>query len=211
MARRGLCYYPIHHPIIDTLGARHEIQLGPLHRSPPHGQRQVALLRSRRAAPVGGRYGFRVRRADLAPCTSASTTASLANYGKLSRPDKTIRERLERLYGWQVAAEEIVFLPGVVIGFNMACHARRAGRRRAGPAAGLLSLSGRAGQRGHTRNMPRCTAPAASYELDMTAFEQAITERTQAVYPLQPAQPHRPRLRARRTRPWPRSACATTC
>jgi cystathionine beta-lyase len=34
-----------------------------------------------------------------------------------------IRERLARLYGWQVQDEEILFLPGVVVGFNIACHA----------------------------------------------------------------------------------------
>ena len=36
---------------------------------------------------------------------------------------ETLLERLETLYGWRVAAEDIVYLPGVVIGFNMACHA----------------------------------------------------------------------------------------
>ncbi len=34
-----------------------------------------------------------------------------------------IVERLARLYRWQVAPEEIVFVPGVVTGFNLACHA----------------------------------------------------------------------------------------
>ena len=31
--------------------------------------------------------------------------------------------RLQALYGWTVSAEEIVFLPGVVCGFNVACRA----------------------------------------------------------------------------------------
>ena len=35
-----------------------------------------------------------------------------------------IRARLQNLYGWQVAAEEIVFCPGVVTGFNIACRVR---------------------------------------------------------------------------------------
>lgn len=33
-----------------------------------------------------------------------------------------IRNRLKRLYNWDVAAEELVYLPGVVQGFNLACR-----------------------------------------------------------------------------------------
>ena len=32
-------------------------------------------------------------------------------------------ERLQRLYGWQVEPESLVFVPGVVSGFNLACQA----------------------------------------------------------------------------------------
>jgi cystathionine beta-lyase len=34
-----------------------------------------------------------------------------------------IVERMRRLYGWQVSPEWLVFLPGVVTGFNLACQA----------------------------------------------------------------------------------------
>jgi len=34
-----------------------------------------------------------------------------------------VQERLERLYGWRVAPEAIVFLPGVVVGFRATCRA----------------------------------------------------------------------------------------
>ena len=34
-----------------------------------------------------------------------------------------IQERLSRLYAWQVEEEDILFVPGVVRGFNLACHA----------------------------------------------------------------------------------------
>jgi cysteine-S-conjugate beta-lyase len=34
-----------------------------------------------------------------------------------------LQERLERLYGWQVDAEALVFMPGVVVGYNLAAHA----------------------------------------------------------------------------------------
>ena len=33
-----------------------------------------------------------------------------------------IQERLDRLYGWQVEPAEILFIPGVVSGFNLACR-----------------------------------------------------------------------------------------
>jgi len=32
-------------------------------------------------------------------------------------------ERLDRLYGWKVTREDLLFIPGVVPGFNLACHA----------------------------------------------------------------------------------------
>lgn len=36
---------------------------------------------------------------------------------------ETVVERLDRLYGWKVAAEAVTFLPGVVPGFNLAARA----------------------------------------------------------------------------------------
>ncbi|MFT4632520.1 MAG: cystathionine beta-lyase [Candidatus Azotimanducaceae bacterium] len=36
--------------------------------------------------------------------------------------EEVIIERLQRLYQWQVSAEDIVFMPGVVPGLNMACR-----------------------------------------------------------------------------------------
>jgi len=36
---------------------------------------------------------------------------------------EVVQERLARLYGWRVETDEILFLPGVVAGFNLACSA----------------------------------------------------------------------------------------
>ena len=36
---------------------------------------------------------------------------------------EVIQEHLARLYGWRVETDEIFFLPGVVTGFNLVCHA----------------------------------------------------------------------------------------
>ena len=41
-------------------------------------------------------------------------------------------ERMQRLYAWNVQPDEIVFLPGVVTGFNQVAHAL------AGPGGGVL-------------------------------------------------------------------------
>src|SRR5271157_2853622 len=52
-----------------------------------------------------------------------------ANHGIFGYPNEpvglrqVIVERLDRLYGWQVEPQWILFLPGVVTGFNLACHA----------------------------------------------------------------------------------------
>jgi cystathionine beta-lyase len=36
---------------------------------------------------------------------------------------EVIVDRMERLYDWQVSPQEIMFLPAVVTGFNLVCHA----------------------------------------------------------------------------------------
>ena len=50
-----------------------------------------------------------------------------------------IVDRLQRLYDWEVSPEALVFLPGVVPGFNQACHADAAHSPRGD--------TGRAGER----------------------------------------------------------------
>jgi cystathionine beta-lyase len=98
----------------------------------------------------------------------------------------TIRERLERLYGWQVTAEEIVLMPGVVVGFNRACLV--AGE----PGDGVLvqppvyyPFFGAPANAGRTLEMAQVHLDAGRaaqrdrrYEIDLDAFEAAITDRT---------------------------------
>jgi cystathionine beta-lyase len=91
--------------------------------------------------------------------------------------------RLERLYGWRVAPEAIVFVPGVVTGFNLAAHM----------AAGMGGLGGElvlqtplyhpmletAGHAGMTqRNAPLVPGAGGRYELDWEAFEVAFGRQT---------------------------------
>lgn len=101
-----------------------------------------------------------------------------------------IRERLDTLYGWEVAAEEILFLPGVVVGFNLACHA--VGEPGDAvlvqpPVYGpFLSAPGSA------RRALQCAEVQQSgdrYEVDFDAFEAAITDRTRTFILCNPHNP----------------------
>jgi len=104
-------------------------------------------------------------------------------------------ERLSRLYGWHVSAEDFVFLPGVVTGFNMACRAA------ASPGEGvlvqtpvyppILAAPAHAGLERHAMELTR--EPSGCYAIDFAAFEQAITNRTR-VFIL--CNPHNPMGRA---------------
>jgi cystathionine beta-lyase len=101
-----------------------------------------------------------------------------------------IRARLDALYGWQVAAKEIVFCPGVVTGFNIAC------RTRSEPGDGVLVqppvyypfLSAPANA-GRTLQQAEIRRNGARYELDVDAFEAAMTERTRTFILCNPHNP----------------------
>jgi cystathionine beta-lyase len=91
-----------------------------------------------------------------------------------------IVERLQRLYGWQVHPDALVFLPGVVAGFNLATRAVTT------PGDGMLAqtpvyypilrVPGNAGCTLDEMELTR--QPDGSYAIDLDAFETAITERT---------------------------------
>ena len=92
---------------------------------------------------------------------------------------EVIQTRLKTLYGWAVEVEDILFLPGVVVGFNLASHA--VGQPGDGvlvqpPVYGpFLSAPGNAG---------RVCQPApirlqgSRYEIDLGVLRNAIDERT---------------------------------
>ncbi len=91
-----------------------------------------------------------------------------------------IIERLDRLYGWQVEPQEIVFVPGVVTGFNLACHAvaEPGGAVLVQPPVYHPFL-----EAPHNAGMERQDAglthlPDGSYEVDYEAFAAAVTDRT---------------------------------
>ena len=93
---------------------------------------------------------------------------------------KVIVDRLQRLYGWQVSPEALVFMPGVVTGFNLACHAV------ASPGDGVLiqtpvyfpMLYAPAGAGLTNDEMELTHRPDGRYEIDFDLFEKTITGRT---------------------------------
>jgi len=102
-------------------------------------------------------------------------------YGKEpSELRPVIVDRLQRLYGWQVAPEALVFVPGVVTGFNQAAHAVTS------PGDGVLVQTPVYFPMLYTPGYIGCTLdemeltrqPDGSYEIDFDAFEAAITDQT---------------------------------
>jgi cystathionine beta-lyase len=98
-----------------------------------------------------------------------------------------IIQRLEQRYAWKIQPDDLVFLPGVVTGFNMACHALAVhpdgGHSPSGgvliqtpvypPFLGAAAVAGMARQ-----EMELTHGPDGSYTVDWEAFEAAITPET---------------------------------
>ena len=108
-----------------------------------------------------------------------------------------IKERLKRLYGWDVLAEHIIFVPGVVTGLNLAFHLF------ADPGDGVLVQPPVYSHfitdpviRGRTLVDPPLIKKGGTYEIDFDAFEKTITTRTR-IYVL--CNPHNPVGRVFRT------------
>jgi cystathionine beta-lyase len=93
---------------------------------------------------------------------------------------QAVVERLAGFYGWQVAPEALIFLPGVVTGFNLACRAATS------PGDGVLvqtpvypPILSAPANAGLTRDEMELTPqPDGRYAVDFAAFEGAITDRT---------------------------------
>lgn len=93
---------------------------------------------------------------------------------------ETIVERMERLYGWKITPEAVVLVPGVVTGFNLACHTI------AQPGAGVLIqtpvyppfFSAPADAGLVLQEMELTRGSDGAYSIDFDAFEAAITPET---------------------------------
>jgi cystathionine beta-lyase len=90
---------------------------------------------------------------------------------------------MQRLYNWQVAPDELLFLPGVIVGLNLTCHAAGS------PGEGVLiqtpvyppffRTARNAGMLLQEASL--AWQPGGRYEIDWEAFEGAFTKQTRVV------------------------------
>jgi cystathionine beta-lyase len=92
---------------------------------------------------------------------------------------EVVQERLARLYSWRVETDEILFFPGVVTGFNLACRAIGA------PGDDVLveppvypPMLDAPGNAGRTCTVVPLTEGGERYAHDFDRLERAITERS---------------------------------
>jgi cystathionine beta-lyase len=104
---------------------------------------------------------------------------------------EVIVERLERLYGWRVSPDALVFPTGVVVGYDQACHALL------GPDDALLIqtpvyppfLSAAKWAGAQSQEMELTRGPDGYYTVDLDRFAAAITDRTRAFLLCNPHNP----------------------
>jgi len=91
----------------------------------------------------------------------------------------TIRQRLKKLYGWEVREEEVIFLPGVVSGLNLAfqIYADAGGEILVQPPVYSHFMRDPL-LHGRAVSDPPLVEKGDTYEIDFDAFEKSITERT---------------------------------
>ncbi|MGC8781934.1 MAG: MalY/PatB family protein [Anaerolineae bacterium] len=104
---------------------------------------------------------------------------------------EVIVDRLLKLYGWRVSPEALVFVTGVVVGYDQACHALL------GPDDALLIqtpvyppfLSAAKWAGAQSQEMELTRGPDGRYFVDLDRFEHAITGRTRAFLLCNPHNP----------------------
>jgi cystathionine beta-lyase len=98
----------------------------------------------------------------------------------VSELKELIIERMQRLYSWQVSAEEILILPGVIVGLNLACQAVAVPRGRVLIQTPVyhpfLGLAQNAGMKYYEAELAQRTD--GYYEVDWERFEAGISEHT---------------------------------
>lgn len=115
-------------------------------------------------------------------------------FGYGTEPPKlreVVVERLANLYDWQVSSEDLIFVPGVVTGFNLACRAVTS------PGDGVLMqtpsyppiLDAPPNARLSRDGMELTRQPDGRYVVDFAAFGEAITERTRVFILCNPQNP----------------------
>jgi cystathionine beta-lyase len=106
--------------------------------------------------------------------------------GDLPELREVLVERMERLYRWKIEPEAVVFLPGVIIGFDLACYALSAAADQAPQKNGLLiqtpvyppilHAAAATGLQGHNTQLLR--QQDGSYCVDWEQFSKNIQNNT---------------------------------
>ena len=93
---------------------------------------------------------------------------------------QAVIDRLDKLYHWAVKTDEIVLSPGVVIGFNLACHALANAQEGVLVQTPVyLPILTAAKNTGILRQEMELThLPGGDYSIDWEAFEASITDQT---------------------------------
>jgi len=112
-------------------------------------------------------------------------------YCRLSAPLKSaIKERLWNLYRWEIHGDEIVFLPGIVSGLNVAIQGYAA------PGDGILAqppvyfhFIRDPAHHGRMVDDPPLIRNGNTYEIDFERFERSITNRTRVFILCNPHNP----------------------
>lgn len=104
---------------------------------------------------------------------------------------EVIVERLGRLYGWRVSPAALVFLPGVMTGVSLVCHAVTS------PGDGvllqtpvyppILGVPSGVGRTGGEMELTR--RPDGQYEIDFDLFERTVADRTRVFILCNPHNP----------------------
>ncbi len=101
-------------------------------------------------------------------------------YGQVtSELRRAVTERVKQRYDWEVGEHEILFLPGVVTGLNVAFQAfAAAGDGVMAQPPVYFHFLGDPARHGRAVVDPPLVRNGDSYEIDFDAFERAITDRT---------------------------------
>jgi cystathionine beta-lyase len=103
-----------------------------------------------------------------------------ASVGVISDLRDVLVERMHRLYDWKISPDELLFLPGVITGLNLTCHAVAA------PGGNVvvqtpvyppfLNVAQNGGMECHEVELGRRSD--GHYEIDWDAFEAGLDKRT---------------------------------
>ncbi len=102
------------------------------------------------------------------------------DYKHATELNAAVRDWLLERHSWPVQPEDLVFLPGVITGFDLACHTLKPSRR--GVLVQTPVYPPMLGAAKNTHRLPQEAQLArladGSYAVDWDAFESAITDKT---------------------------------